>query len=135
MFPVRAKVTRALVLWNSRHTLYKGFKLEHVWALKDANIGIDIRGIHHECLLAALANDGRAATAEDVDVEIVKALVGKKKYSSKRSMMLNKLADEIVNTHERFKDAKPEDKKENGSPIGKYLLNRQTRPQDRNHDV
>jgi hypothetical protein len=97
----------------------RGFRLvqdgawTHVWAKKEANRGIDIRGVYPEKLLAKLANGGEAAPEfEDVPVEDVSAAIQKKEYPTELLDELKKLADYIIDTHERFRGVKPPDLKE-----------------------
>src|SRR5687767_8659125 len=52
----------------------------HVWAMKEGNLGIDIRGIYSECILAALANEGKARKAYDVDPKELRSLIEERKY-------------------------------------------------------
>ena len=81
----------------------------HVWALKDADLGIDIRGIYPETLIAKLANGGKDALAEDVDAESIRGFLLGKEYSAELAVALDELADKIIDTHERFECVKPVD--------------------------
>jgi len=83
----------------------------HVWALKDADLGIDIRGIYPETLIAKLANGGKEALAEDVDAESIRVFLRGKEYSAELAVALDELADKIIDTHERFECVKPADEK------------------------
>lgn len=82
----------------------------HVWAIKEGKLGIDIRGIYPECILAALANKGKARKAHDVDPRELRALIEKREYPADLTKELDELADWVIESHERFKYAKPEDK-------------------------
>jgi len=88
----------------------EGGPLTHVWARRDQETGIDIRGIYPEPLLAQLANGGKPTPPpENVPVEMVKAAILAKGFSAALENELNDLADRIVDTHERFGGAKPPD--------------------------
>jgi hypothetical protein len=63
-------------------------------------------------LIAKLANGGKDAPAEDVDAESIRVLLRGKEYPADLALALDELADKIIDTHERFWDAKPEDIKE-----------------------
>jgi hypothetical protein len=81
----------------------------HVWALSDADLGIDIRGIYPETLIAKLANGGKDAPAEDVDPESIRVFLRGKEYPAELAAALDELADRIIDTHERFECVKPVD--------------------------
>ena len=91
---------------------HDGKAWSHVWCQKKGECkGIDIRGIYPEELLVRLANDGNPATAYDVAVDEVRGVINAKEYPSELEAEIFKLADWIVETHERFKGAKPTDDK------------------------
>ena len=98
--------------YKIRGIRYQNENWRHVWVLKDADRGIDIRGIYPETLIAKLANGGKDAPAEDVDAESIRVLLRGKEYPADLALALDELADKIIDTHERFWDAKPEDIKE-----------------------
>ena len=89
-----------------------GRSLSHVWCQKKRECkGIDIRGIYPEELLVRLANDGNLAPSYDVSADEVRDAIRTKDYPSELEAKIFALADWIVDTHERFKGAKPTDEK------------------------
>jgi len=92
----------------------RGFRLEekgpwtHVWARRDEKLSIDIRGIYPEELLAQLANSGNLApSAEDLSDDDLAIAIAKKAYPPDLLKEMRRLADLIVDSHERFQGVKP----------------------------
>ncbi len=86
--------------------------LSHVWCRKTGDCkGIDIRGIYDEALLTKLANGGKVAEICDVSVDELRTAITRKEYPPDLESEICKLADWIVDTHERFAAAKPLDDK------------------------
>ena len=79
----------------------------HVWATKVDGKGIDIRGIYPERILGELANAGLSAKTESVDIREARDAVASQGYPEDLSIELDRLADWIIDTHERFQGAKP----------------------------
>ena len=86
----------------------KGGNLSHVWCQKKGTCkGIDIRGVYDEDLIVRLANGGNPAKPSDVSADELGATIAAKEYPPELDKKMRELADWIVNTHERFWDAKP----------------------------
>jgi hypothetical protein len=84
----------------------------HVWCQKGADSkGVDIRGVYYENLLVMLANGGSTAAVCDVLVDEIRNTIRARKYPSELESEIFKLADWIVDTHERFVTAKPSNEK------------------------
>src|SRR6266516_4579046 len=84
-------------------------RLSHVWCERDEKTAIDIRGIYSEKFLAMLANAGSPVTVDDVSAEDLRDLIRRKEIPPDLEAEIFQLADRIVDTHERFKGAKPVD--------------------------
>ena len=105
---------------HEKHTYkIRGFRLvekgswNHVWAVKDERCGVDIRGVYPEEILARLANKGEATPAiEDVSVEEVRAAIEKKNYPENLLSEMNRLADFLLDRHERLREARPPNQNE-----------------------
>jgi hypothetical protein len=86
-----------------------GRSLSHVWGLKPDGKGVDIRGVYPEDLLARLANGGEEAPVFDVSTVEARKTITAKAYPAELEAELFKLADWILDNHERFAAAKPVD--------------------------
>ncbi len=85
----------------------------HVWVKKNDQRGVDIRGVYPEEILARLANEGKPTPEiEDVSVEEVRAAIDKKQYPEDLLQEMNRLADLLLEKHERLREARPPNQKE-----------------------
>jgi hypothetical protein len=78
----------------------------HVWAQK-GKMGVDVRGVYPEELVAALANGGAASDIMDVSAEAVRAEIAKEEYPARLLEEIRALADWVFDSHERFALARP----------------------------
>lgn len=86
--------------------------VNHVWCQRPHDRkAIDIRGVYPEDLTIKLANGGKAGNPYDVSVEEVHNKIAEKRYPRALDLCLFKLADWIIDTHERFEAVPPIDEK------------------------
>lgn len=82
----------------------------HVWCLRGGDgKAVDIRGVYPEELIIQLADLG--GPAYDISAEKVRNIIESKSYSPALERRIRKLANCIVDSHERFEAAKPPDHK------------------------
>jgi hypothetical protein len=87
-----------------------GKTFSHVWGQKPGDSkGVDIRGVYPEELLVRLANGGKLAMIYDVSIDGIRDIIRAQEYPSALEEELFKLADWVIDTHERFLMAKPSD--------------------------
>jgi hypothetical protein len=86
---------------------HDGINLSHVWCLKEAGHGVDIRGIYPEDLLAKLANAGKPATVYDIQIDEIRNIIASKGYPAEIEIEIFRKADFVLDNHERFQMVKP----------------------------
>lgn len=89
-----------------------GKSFSHVWCRKTGySKGVDIRGVYSENLLIRLATGGHPAMPCDLAMKEIEDIIRAKEYPSEFEAEIFKLADWIVDSHERFVTAKETDPK------------------------
>jgi hypothetical protein len=85
-------------------------QLAHVWGRREA-MCVDIRGIHAESIVIALAcaAGGTPSKPRDVSPDELDRIIAGKEYPSSFLATLTELADRIIDTHQRFRGVRPPD--------------------------